>query len=164
MDFSGVIPGLVGIVTSAALFALLALMTPSVRWTRRIKRDIEIMSGLPKGPEREQWQKRVLDRAKHLRLYEDHIPRWQRVVMWFFIAPGTLAVGLLIFDERQLQGLIAEGPSIIFLGVGGAIGAAMYIYSGILGLDLEGRTPEQLAEKKALVQRINGARDRRERP
>jgi hypothetical protein len=143
MDFSGVLPGLIGALASAATFGLAAWVFPSSRWTRQLKRDIEILGGLPPGPERDRWQAKIVVLARRLRAYEKFVPMWQRVAP-FVVAlyTGALVGGTIALPEVR-DALFEEVP-IVILGIGSLIGVSGFLYVAIRGGDLRGRDPDFL--------------------
>jgi hypothetical protein len=84
--------GLFAPVAIVAALALAALVLPSIRWTRQLKRDTEIFSAMPDGVERERWAERVTVQATRLRTYEASVPPWDRGASWVFTALYFLAV------------------------------------------------------------------------
>lgn len=79
-----VFTGLLAPVAIVAALALAALVLPSLRWTRQLKRDSEIFSAMPEGVERERWAERVTVQATRLRTYEASVPAWDRAASWIF--------------------------------------------------------------------------------
>jgi hypothetical protein len=147
VNLIALIPGVLATLASAGALALLAAMTPSIRWSRQLAREVSILSGLAEGEERQAWERRVQAHARRLRLYHELIPRWQKIVPWVVLVPFVALVVLVIVDPRQIDAFVQEGPSIIFLILAGLIGVGMYTMTGVLGLDLEGHSGEALAAR-----------------
>lgn len=152
MDFSSVLPGLVGTLVSAGSLFLLGWVYPSTRWTRRIKRDIAIMSGLPEGEERREWEFGVSALARRLRLYEKHVPVWHKVYPFSLAILYGVMIAWFIADEPSRNALLAETPAFI-LGIGSLVGSIGYLYVAIAGGDMHGRSPEQLEAREKRRQR-----------
>jgi len=70
-------------VATVAVLALLRLVTPSVRWARRLKAETEVFSALPDGTERDLWAKRVEAQAERLRLYRENFSVGSQAVAWY---------------------------------------------------------------------------------
>lgn len=137
------LPGLIGALVSAVTFGLAAWVFPSSRWARQLKRDIEILGGLPPGPERDQWQAKVVVLARRLRAYEKFVPLWQRIAPFVMaLYTGALVGGIIAFPEVR-DALFEEVP-ILILGIGTLIAVSGYLYVAIRGGDLRGRDPDSL--------------------
>lgn len=145
MDFSGVLPGLIGALVSAATLGLAAWAFPSTRWARQLKRDIEILGGLPEGHERDQWQAKVVKLARRLRAYEKYVPIWQRVAPFVMAIYMGVIIGCFLAYSEVRDALFAEMPAFI-LGVAALVGITGYLWVAILGGDLRGRDPDALLE------------------
>lgn len=146
MDLTEALPGIVGTLVSAGSLALLAWVYPGTRWARRLKRDIDILGGLPPGDERTEWQRRVDVLARHLRLYEEYVPRWQKITPFAMAIVWGVLVAIFVVDETNRNALIAETPAFI-IGIGNFLLTIVYVANAMAGTDLGGRSPESLAKK-----------------
>lgn len=148
MDFSDVIPTLVGALVTTGIVALTALAYPGVRWARRIKRDIEIVGGLPDGsPEREIWQAKVTALARRLRAYETYVPLMHRVLPFVWAVIWGVLITCFIVYPNLRDALLAEMPAFI-MGIAGLVGATGYLSIAIMGGDLRGRDPDALLARE----------------
>lgn len=84
--------GFLAPVAIVAAVAVSALVLPSVRWTRQLKRDSEIFSTMPEGVERQRWAESVALQATRLRIYEASVPVWDRAASWIFTTLYVLAL------------------------------------------------------------------------
>jgi hypothetical protein len=98
-----VFEGLLAPVAIVAALALAALVLPSMRWTRQLRRDSEIFSTMPQGVERERWAERVNVQATRLRTYEASVPAWDRVASWIFTTCYVLTLILWVSGSLSAQ-------------------------------------------------------------
>lgn len=143
MDLTGIVTGVVGAVATASLLTLVTWMIPSARWSRRLKRDIEIMAGLPEGPEKEQWRAGVIVLARRLRAYEKYVPIWHRVLPFVMAVVWGGLITTFIVDPDARTALIEETP-VFALGIGGFLATIGYLWVAMAGGDLRGRDPDVL--------------------
>lgn len=64
--------------------------------------------------------------------------------MVLLIGSTTLA----ILDPRQIDGLVAEGPVVIFIGLAALLGTGGLFVTGVLGLTSSGRSSEDLVRQR----------------
>jgi uncharacterized integral membrane protein len=83
-------PVVIGVL-SVAVFALLRLVTPTVRWRRRLKQDSEVVAALVAGKERDEWQRRVTAQAERLRIYTENTRTADQAIAW-----GSLVLIVLL--------------------------------------------------------------------
>lgn len=83
---------------TVAILALLRLITPSVRWGRRLKAETEIFSSLPEGLEREFWAQRVEAQAERLRIYRESFT-FQAAAKVCFAFLVLVSVALIVVVE-----------------------------------------------------------------
>jgi hypothetical protein len=149
MGLSGVVTGAVGAVSTASLLAFVSWVFPSARWTRRLKRDMEILAGLPEGPEKEQWGASVVALARRLRAYEKFVPLWHRVLPFAMAVVWGILITIFIVDPQVRTATLGEQPAIA-LGIAGLVGTIGYLWVAMAGGDLHGRDPDVLlAEEEA---------------
>jgi hypothetical protein len=117
VNLTDLLPGIFVTLASAGIIALAASMMPAVRWSRQLVREVGILAGLPDGKERNAWEERVLAHAQRLRLFQDVMPLRHKVFPWIpvFLFIGSITWAIL--DPRQIDGVIAEGPIMIPLGL-----------------------------------------------
>lgn len=93
-------PVLIAVVTAGA-FALLRLVTPRGRWSRRLKHDADILGALPEGKERDLWAASVTAQAERLRLYREQTSLGQQFLGWYsFVTIVGFAVSCIIEASR----------------------------------------------------------------
>jgi hypothetical protein len=151
VGFIDLLPGIFATLASAGIIALVAFMMPAVRWSRQLAREVGILGGLPDGEERDAWEKRVLAHAQRLRLFQDVMPRWDKVFPWI---PVFLFIGCItwaILDPRQIDGIVAEGPIMIPLSLAALLNVGLFIMTGVLGLSPNGRSAEDIARQRGLL-------------
>lgn len=148
VDLSDLVPGILATVTSAAIIALVAFMMPAVRWSRQLSREVAILGGLPQGPERDAWEKRILEHARRLRLFQDQMPYRHKVLPWMPVFLFIGAVTLAIVDPRQVEGIIAEGPIMIPLILIALLNVGLFIVTGVLGVSTSGKSAEDFARER----------------
>jgi hypothetical protein len=83
---------------TAATLAVLRLITPTVRWNRRLKEDGGIFSSLPEGTEKEMWRVSVTAQAERLRLYRENFSIGEQFVAWYALIALVLTVIALITE------------------------------------------------------------------
>lgn len=94
-------PVIIAVVT-VAVFALLRLIAPTARWSRRLKRDGEIYAALPDGPEKDLWAARVTAQAERLRIYWEDVTFRDQVIAWYaFLALVATTVGVISHGARD---------------------------------------------------------------
>ncbi|WP_127792277.1 hypothetical protein [Agromyces sp. LHK192] len=101
MDVTGILPVIASVVVAAALSWVL----PQVRWARWLKRDLDIYSALPDGPEKERWQHEVEWQAIRLRSHREEMSSFDSVVGVAFMY-GAIVItwgfgGLVLTEVRQ---------------------------------------------------------------
>ena len=151
MDLSDLLPGIAATLASTGIIALVAFMMPSVRWTRQLARDVGILTGLPVGDERDAWEERVIAHAQRLRLFRDEMPSYQKVYPWVPVFLLIGSIGLAILDPRQIDGLIAEGPVIFFIGLAAFLGTVRVFVTGVQGLTTTGKSAEDLVRLRGTL-------------
>jgi hypothetical protein len=151
VDVTDLLPGIIATLASAGIIALLAYMMPGVRWPRQLTRDVGILGGLPDGPERRAWEKRVLAHAQRLRFFQDVVPRKDKVLPWIpvFIFIGCIVWAIL--DPAQIDGLLAEGPFAICIGAAALIGTGGYGVYSVIGRSPSGKSGEDHARERGLL-------------
>ncbi|WEK62086.1 MAG: hypothetical protein P0Y60_04840 [Candidatus Microbacterium colombiense] len=85
-------------VVTVAVLALLRLVTPAVRWERRLKAETEIYSALPDGQERELWGRRADAQAERLRIYRERFRNEGAILAWFAFPLFAVAVLILVVE------------------------------------------------------------------
>jgi hypothetical protein len=90
-------PILISLATIAVL-ALLRLITPTARWTRRLKRDGEIYAALPDGKEKAMWGESVTAQAERLRIYREDLSIGDQIFGWYAFLTLVSALVALIWD------------------------------------------------------------------
>lgn len=113
---------------SAALLAVLPFFAPPVRWTRRLKNDIEIWKGLPEGEEKEQFEKAVRLIARRLHAYRFDVRRIDKVFPWAGTVLFALAVG-----SAAMWGFAVDGPADWILVVLGFFTGLLSIFAALGG-------------------------------
>lgn len=154
MDFAALAPGVIATLISTGILALATALMPGVRWSRQLAREVNILSGLPEGDERAAWEERVVAHARRLRLFQDFIPTWNKVLSWFPVALFVSAVALMIADPRQLETVIAEGPVMISLSIAALIGTASFFMTAVLGLRTDGKSGEDIARERGALDSV----------
>jgi hypothetical protein len=151
VDFKHLLPGIFATLAPAGIIALLAYMMPAVRWPRQLARDVGILGGLPDGPERDAWEKRVVAHARRLRLFQDVLPWMDRVYPWISVFLFIGCVVWVILDPRQIEGVIAEGPFIFCLIAAALLGVGTFGVTGVLGISPSGKSAEDIARQRGLL-------------
>lgn len=100
-------PVLISVVTLAVV-GLLRLVTPAVRWSRRLKHDADVLAALPEGKEKELWALSVTAQAERLRVYREDQSLLHRFVDVYLIV-AVLAVGVMSVVEIAAGGVLAGG-------------------------------------------------------
>lgn len=79
-------------VATVAVLALLRLITPAVRWSRRLKHDADVYNALPDGTEKELWAASVEAQGQRLRLYRENLSYGEQAFAWyaFFALAGFI--------------------------------------------------------------------------
>lgn len=148
MNLLDFIPGVLATLATTGVIALVAAMLPGPRWSRQLARETAIYGALPEGGEREAWERRVLDHARRLRLFEDFMPLRHKIFPW---VPVTVLLALmvwLIIDPQQWDGLLAEGPIMVPFSLMALISAGSFVMTGVLGLTPNGRSAEHFAAQE----------------
>lgn len=91
-------PVLVSIATVAVL-ALLRLITPTVRWSRRLKHDSGILAALPDGKEKDLWAASVTAQAERLRIYREDFSFWGAAQGWYSFVVLVVAANLVVSES-----------------------------------------------------------------
>lgn len=78
-------------ISTATILGLLRLVTPTVRWSRRLKNDAEVYGALPHGREKDLWEARVIAQAERLRLYRENLSLADQIFAW-----GSFALLVLV--------------------------------------------------------------------
>lgn len=151
MDFADLVPGIVATLASTGIVAMAAIMMPSVRWSRQLAREVNILGGLPKGAERNAWEARVESHARRLRLFQEVMPVRHKIFPWVSIALFVFLIVWAILDPRQIQGVIAEGPIMIPFTLMAVLNFVLFLMTGVLGLTAEGRSAEDIARRRGLL-------------
>lgn len=135
MDLVGwlVTPALV----ATLLIATVPLYNPTVRWSRRLRNDIQIANGLPDGPEKQLLSVDVETQARRLRLYREAFRGRHLVGKWGFVAYFTGALSAFFFARPDST----SGTLNHYLVIGGALVGIMYLILIGCGLDILGRPP-----------------------
>lgn len=138
---------LVWLVTPAliatVLVAALPLYDPAVRWSRRLRNDIQIAGGLPDGPEKELLNASLERQARRLRLYREAFKGRHQIAKWGFVAYFSLCVIVVVAWPPNL----AEAGADNILYFGGAAWAVIYATLIGRGFDIMGRTPLALIRR-----------------
>lgn len=118
-DAVGAIASVLSVPFIAALAVSVAtILVPTVRWTRRLKRDAEIMAALPEGEERSRWEERVTRQGTQLREYFELVPVFDRFAGWATVALMVVGVAsALAFGVGDLKNLDPIGWSLSAVGL-----------------------------------------------
>ena len=132
---SEVAPPVITAILITIIFSGLNMLRPVSRWRHAAKRDSAILSALPKGKERQVWEKIVEDQAATIRSYQHAEKRWLRIIIEV-LATGALSIGAIFFfglaDSwgELLEGFLASLQIYVPLAV---IGLILWIVSAIAG-------------------------------
>ena len=148
MNIADQLPGIFAALMTAGVLSLVAYMMPSVRWSRQLAREVEILGGLPEGAEREAWEKRVVEHAERLRLFQDVMPRRHKILPWVPVTMFVTATVLAILDPRQLDAVVAEGPIMIGISAMAILSVGLFIVTAVLGLSTSGKTAKEEYERR----------------
>jgi hypothetical protein len=83
-------------VAISLVFALLRLVAPSMRWSRKLKHDAEILGALPDGEEKDLWAASVTAQGERLRIYREDLRLGDQVVAWYAFVALALALSVVI--------------------------------------------------------------------
>lgn len=151
MDFNDLLPGIFAALAPAGIIALLAYMMPAVRWPRQLARDVGILGGLPEGPERDAWEKRVVAHARRLRQFQDVLPWMDRVYPWFSVFLFVGCIVWVILDPRQIDGVVAEGPFLFCIIAATFLSVGLFAVTGVMGISPTGKSAEDIARQRGLL-------------
>lgn len=114
-----VVPALLIALSSAAVFAVLRFVSPTVRWARQIQADGAVLATLPPGAERDLWEKRVVAQAQRLRRYRESITRVDQIWGWGGLI-GTAIFIPVLYVEASLGWPSAriDGEPMVLLSFG----------------------------------------------
>jgi len=131
-------------VIATVLFAALPLYDPTVRWTRRLKNDIQIAGGLPDGAEKDLLNSSLEEQARRLRLYRQAFRGRHAVGKWVFVVYFSFAVFALVAWPPNPK--VYAAFDWLILATGATYGL---LYATLIGtgLDMWGRTPLALVRK-----------------
>lgn len=110
-------------------------LVPSVRWARRLERDIETLSGLGEGPERELWSASVDRQARRLRRYREETPRWDKVIPVLAFVGFVVSVLLFGFNDLGREVFVKDAPVMIPLAVVSGLGTVYFVIQFVRGRD-----------------------------
>ena len=99
------VPALIG----TALLATLPLIEPSIRWSRRLKNDIQISAGLPDGPERKLWNAGIENLARDLREYREAFSAVRVLLRYAVFTYGLAGVGYLLWPTGWNEWMEVNG-------------------------------------------------------
>lgn len=85
-------------VATVAILELLRLLTPTARWSRRLKHDGDVLAALPDGPERDLWAESVTAQGERLRIYREDVRPRDQVLAWYAFLMLLAFVVILITD------------------------------------------------------------------
>ncbi|MBU1588593.1 MAG: hypothetical protein KKH51_11690 [Actinobacteria bacterium] len=88
-------------VATVAVLALIRLITPTVRWDRRLKRDGAIYGLLPEGKEKEIWAASVTAQAERIRLYREDLSLAEHIAAWYAFFALVTGVPALIWEATH---------------------------------------------------------------
>ena len=151
VDLTDLLPGIIATLASAGIIALVAYMMPAVRWPRQLARDVGIFGGLPDGPERDAWEKRVVTHARRLRLFQDVLPWMDRVYPWISVFLFAGCIVWLVLDPRQIDAVVAEGPFLFCIIAATVVSVGHFVVTGVLGISPSGKSAEDIARQRGLL-------------
>lgn len=139
---------------SLSMLALLRLLTPDVRWARKLKHEGEIAGALPPGDERDKWERRVVAQAERLRIYRESVRFWDQFWAWGALVIMALLI-LTALDEAAAgwPALDLMGVPEWLMGAAGMLGCSWLIFHLVAGhslnLHASDRYPKWLALKNS---------------
>lgn len=137
---------------TGALVGAARLFDPPTRWSRRLKSDIAILSGLPEGPEKRVWQASVVWQAMQLREYRRAFVGGVLVTKWVGLAIfGALLFGIVSYPPINKPG--DKYPFGLFdycMMAAGFLSMVIYIVSVASGHDFFGRSARELLLRRRL--------------
>ncbi|AZZ51426.1 hypothetical protein [Rathayibacter festucae] len=133
-------------VVATILFGVLPYYDAGTRWTRRIKSDITIASGLPDGHEKEMLEQSVVEQAERLRVYRKAFTPGSLVLKWLVLTFAAATTGLLIAYPPINSGdeEYPFGPADYMMMFTGFMILVLVVALIGSGHDVHGRDPEQM--------------------
>lgn len=128
------------------LWLLAQFFEPTIRWGRRLNRDLLIANGLSAGAEKERWDKANERLAEKLRDYRRAMTLSRLAIKWGSVAYIAFAVGLLIIwpPVNTPQTLIPFVPGDYYLLIWAALLMAVHLAWTSLGRSASGRSISQM--------------------
>jgi len=127
-------PVIVAVLTLAVL-SLLRLITPRVRWSRRLKQDSEIHGALPDGAEKKLWEASVVAQAERLRIHREQTRPAEHAVAWYaFVSVAVfiaLAINQILTGWSAIAEMIDDGPIWIGLVAAAAINLGFSVWLSV---------------------------------
>lgn len=131
MDLTGFLTAILSGIAAVMVAAIANTLLPGVRWSRWLKRDLDIYNGLPEGFEKDLWREDVEWQAERLRRYTVQHPWWAKLGGWILVMLAIfVAVTFLLalaFAILDLLGLVTYDTDWVALSWFGAVTAILCI-------------------------------------
>lgn len=122
------------------------LFAPAVRWSRRLRSDLDIMSKLPPGPERDEFERAAKALARKIIDYRTRIPAWDKAVSWLFVCAASFLLAVFIANPEVFltsPDIPGSPGTTIALLIGFVLSAGIGVYGAFSGRTSRGLTPDQ---------------------
>lgn len=136
MDLTSIITALLTTAAGAALTIMARSLVPSVRWARRLERDVAILGGLDDGPERQLWAASIESRARRLRKYREETPRWDKVIPVLAFVGVVVAVITYGSSDLGRHVFMEDAPVMVPMAVAAVLATAYFVIQFVRGRDL----------------------------
>jgi hypothetical protein len=131
VDLTGFLTAILSGIAAVMVAAIANTLLPGVRWSRWLKRDLDIYNGLPEGFEKDLWREDVEWQAERLRRYTVQHPWWAKLGGWILVMLAIfVAVTFLLalaFAILDLLGLVTYDTDWVALSWFGAVTAILCI-------------------------------------
>src|SRR4051812_47892725 len=103
---------------SAGLLALIPFASPTWRWSRRLKRDLDLLAGMPEGVEKARLRRLIHRETGDLLDYRTLLSRADKVAPWAVVVTYLAVVGSSFVTSYNPFALEVPGDWAIYIVAG----------------------------------------------